>query len=197
MSKVVDLDRVRRGKAELSRAVELGKARGSRPARPVPVGEITAPAGSTLTVEDLASVARLAAITIRRDIRAGKLKAANGGGKSAYRISRADAEAWWRQRGGGTLIGVPMVSEAAELPASAPTAQSQAQAILNALQSTDALKRGDATIAFAKSDATTRAIVQAAIDRHVEAHPLDDSELSDWRALDGEPFQFPEEVGNQ
>jgi excisionase family DNA binding protein len=108
MSKVIDLEGGRRGKAEMRRAVELGKARGDRPARAVPIAQIitnTSPmSAQTFTVEELAGIVRLATITIRRDIRAGKLQAANGGGKSAYRISRSDAETWWRGRGGGALL---------------------------------------------------------------------------------------------
>ncbi len=112
MSNTIDLEGVRRGKAHLKRAVELGKQRGARPARPVPLGEIIAGGAATLTVDELAMLTRLAAITIRRDIKSGRLKAANGGGKSAYRISRTDAEAWWRGRGGGALIGEPAAGEA-------------------------------------------------------------------------------------
>jgi excisionase family DNA binding protein len=107
MSKTIDLEGVRRGKAHLKRAVELGKQRGDQPARRVPLTEIIRPA--TLTVEELATMTRLAAITIRRDIKSGKLKAANGGGKSAYRISQPDAEAWWRGRGGGALLDPAMM----------------------------------------------------------------------------------------
>ncbi len=77
------------------------------------------------------------------------------------------------------------------------TAHSQARELLSALQSTDARARSAAIVKLAKSDATTCAIVQAEVEREVEAHPLDADELSDWRALDGEPFHFPEEVANQ
>ncbi len=105
MSKVVDLEGVRRGKASLRRAVALGKARGSQSARPVPVAELIAGGRLTLTVPELATLTGLHQLTIRRAIAQGELKAANGGGRSQYRISCADAESWWRGRGGGTLLG--------------------------------------------------------------------------------------------
>jgi hypothetical protein len=105
MSEIINIEGVRRGNAHLRRAVELGKQRGNRPARAVPISDIIADGATTMTVDELATTTRLAPITIRRDIKSGRLKAANGGGKSAYRISLADAESWWRARGGGELFG--------------------------------------------------------------------------------------------
>jgi excisionase family DNA binding protein len=43
-------------------------------------------------------------ITVRREIAAGRLRAAHAGRKGHYRISRADVETWWRSRGGGVLF---------------------------------------------------------------------------------------------
>ena len=104
MSNVVNMEGVRSGTAHLKRARELGKARGVRLARPVPIEEIIS-GGNMFTVEEVAALVRLAPITIRRAIRAGALRAANGGGKSGYRITRGDIEAWWQSRGGGSLFG--------------------------------------------------------------------------------------------
>lgn len=105
MSKVINMEGVRSGTAHLKRAKELGKARGARSPRPVPVAEIVNGVGNVFTVEELSQLVRLAPITIRRAIRSGALRAANGGGKSGYRITRGDIEAWWRSRGGGDLFG--------------------------------------------------------------------------------------------
>lgn len=104
MSKVISMDGVRSGTAHLKRAKELGKARGARSPRPVPVAEIISSGGNVFTVEELSQLVRLAPITIRRAIRSGALRAANGGGKSGYRITRGDIEVWWRSRGGGNLF---------------------------------------------------------------------------------------------
>ena len=45
--------------------------------------------------------------TIRRAIAAGELQAANSGGKTHYRISRAAITMWWQSRGGGVLFPNP------------------------------------------------------------------------------------------
>jgi excisionase family DNA binding protein len=189
MSKVVDLDRVRRGKAELRRAVELGKARGSQPARPVPVAELIAGGRVTLTVPELATLTGLHQLTIRRAIARGELKAANGGGRSQYRISRADAESWWRGRGGGTLLGAaPML----EMDAQNDTSNSAA-AILSGLDSDDPRARNAAIMALSQADAQTSALVETEVARSVAEYSGPEDDWRDWRALDGEPFHFPEE----
>ncbi len=104
MSKVISMEGVRSGTAHLKRAKELGKVRGARSPRPVPVAEIISGGGNVFTVEELSQLVRLAPITIRRAIHSGALRAANGGGKSGYRITRGDIETWWRSRGGGDLF---------------------------------------------------------------------------------------------
>lgn len=57
------------------------------------------------TVRELAEATGLSNVTIRRAIDSGQLRAAQGGSRAPYRISRSDAEAWWRRRGGGALFG--------------------------------------------------------------------------------------------
>jgi len=199
MSKVVDLDRVRRGKAELRRAVELGKARGSQPARPVPVAELIAGGRVTLTVPELATLTGLHQLTIRRAIARGELKAANGGGRSQYRISRADAESWWRGRGGGTLLGAaPMLEMDAQNDTSNGAASEQAgvtsaAAILSGLDSDDPRARNAAIMALSQADAQTSALVETEVARSVAEYSGPEDDWRDWRALDGEPFHFPEE----
>lgn len=110
MDTVIDMEGVRSGTAHLKRARELGKKRGVRMVRPVPIDEIVA-GGNIFTVEELSALVRLAPITIRRAIRAGELRAANGGGKSGYRITRADISSWWRGRGGGDLFAADDTQE--------------------------------------------------------------------------------------
>ena len=56
------------------------------------------------SVPQLAALISVHPDTIRRAIAAGELKAAHGGGRSHYRISRADAQNWWESRGGGILF---------------------------------------------------------------------------------------------
>jgi excisionase family DNA binding protein len=104
MAKVLDLEGVRRGDAHLERAKRLNP---KVTKRPVPVAEIIGgePAPRvTYGVSEVAQIVGLHPLTIRRAIAAGELKAANGGGKSPYRISRADLETFWRARGGGALL---------------------------------------------------------------------------------------------
>lgn len=63
-----------------------------------------------------------------------------------------------------------------------------ARALLDGLRSGDPSARNAAIIALTRADAKTRAQVQEAVAQAVEAHPLDEDDLADWRALDGEPF---------
>ncbi len=98
MGNVIDLDLVREGDAHLKRAKRLNP---NVTARSVPVAAI---ANGALTVTELAQIAGVHPQTIRRAIAARELQAASKGHRGHHRISRADAEAWWRRRGGGTLL---------------------------------------------------------------------------------------------
>lgn len=100
MAKVIDLEGVRRGDAHLERARQLNPNIGKRP---VPVESIINGQRAAYTVSEVARLVSKHPLTIRRAIAAGELKA-SGGGKSHYRISRGDLEAWWRERGGGALL---------------------------------------------------------------------------------------------
>jgi len=141
-------------------------------------------AAQTLTIDELARVVRLAPITIRRDIKTGRLKAANGGGRSRYRISPTDAESWWRGRGGGTLLGdsVPL-----------DTPQTRAATILAGLDSDDIATRNAAIVALASADAQTSHLVEIEAEKSVAAYGGPEEDFSRWQALDSEPFYFPEE----
>jgi excisionase family DNA binding protein len=100
MGKVIDLEGVRRGDAHLKRAKELNS---DVTRRAVPVAGIVSNSRLAFTVPQVAEIVGLHPITVRREIRAGRLRAASAGGKGHYRISRADVETWWRSRGGGVL----------------------------------------------------------------------------------------------
>ncbi len=176
MPKTIDLNLVRSADARLKRARTHSP---NVTARPVPIAELVARGRVTLTVPELATLADLHPLTIRRAIAAGELKAANGGGRSHYRISRADAEAWWRGRGGGSLL---------DDVATVETPEDKAADILAAFRSGDLARRNAAIVELARSDAATSAIVDAEVSREVEAYDGDDDDFADWHALDGEPF---------
>ena len=101
MGSLIDLARVRSAHRHLERAKELDP---TITERPVPILEIIAMEKYTYSVQEISEIVGVHPHTIRRAIAGGELKAANGGGKSPYRISRPDAEAWWRARGGGALF---------------------------------------------------------------------------------------------
>lgn len=100
---VIDLSLIRSASERLDRAKEIDP---SVTERPVPVETILESKHLTLTVPELAELARMHPLTIRRAIHAGELKAAHGGGRSPYFISKLDANDWWRSRGGGLLFPV-------------------------------------------------------------------------------------------
>ncbi len=184
MPSTINLDLVKSADARLKRAKRINP---NVTARPIPIGELVARGRVTLTVPELATLTGLHALTIRRAISAGELKAANGGGRSHYRISRADAESWWQGRGGGTLLG-----DSASAP-TPDTPQARAAAILAGLDSRDSMTRNAAIIALAHADAQTSELVETEVQKSVDTYDGPEDDLSDWRALDGEPFCFPEE----
>ena len=55
------------------------------------------------TVEEVAAIVRMDEETIRRAIRAKRLRAAKPG--RDFRVTEADLEAWWMASGGGPLFG--------------------------------------------------------------------------------------------
>lgn len=185
MPKTINLDLVKSADARLKRAKRLNP---NVTARPVPVAQIVERGRVTLTVPELATLTGLHPLTIRRAISAGELQAANGGGKSAYRISQPDAESWWRGRGGGTLFGGAVEEPREDTP------EARAASILAALRSRDKTRRNAAIIRLAKSDAATVELVEEAIEEAEAAYDGRQDDMSDWRALDTEPFHFPEEA---
>jgi excisionase family DNA binding protein len=99
MPATINLDLVKSADARLRRAKRLNP---NVTARPVPVEELVQ--RGALTVPELAAIANMHPLTIRRAIAAGELKAASNGAKGHYRITRADANAWWKGRGGSGLF---------------------------------------------------------------------------------------------
>jgi excisionase family DNA binding protein len=99
MPSTINLDLVRSADARLKRAKRLNP---NVTARPVPIEELVQ--RGALTVPELAAIANMHPLTIRRAIGAGELKAASNGAKGHYRITRADANAWWKGRGGSDLF---------------------------------------------------------------------------------------------
>lgn len=99
MPSTINLDLVRSADARLKRAKAINP---NVTARPVPIEELVQRAA--LTVPELAAITNMHALTIRRAIGAGELKAASNGKKGHYRITRADANAWWKGRGGSGLF---------------------------------------------------------------------------------------------
>jgi len=62
----------------------------------------------TYSVAEAAELTGYSKETIRRHIRADKMKAAGGGAdRSPYRIARAELARWWRDKGGGELFETP------------------------------------------------------------------------------------------
>jgi excisionase family DNA binding protein len=100
MAKILNLEGVRRGDAHLDRAKRLNP---NVTKRPVPIEAIVHGERVTYSVPEVAQMINKHPLTIRRAIASGELKA-SGGGKTHYRISRTDLEAWWRARGGGALL---------------------------------------------------------------------------------------------
>jgi excisionase family DNA binding protein len=187
MPKTINLDLVKSADARRKRAKRINP---NVTARAVPIGELVQRGRVTITVPELATLTGLHPLTIRRAIAAGELKAANGGGRSHYRISRTDAETWWQGRGGGTLLGdaVPL-----DTPVSVDTPQMRAAAILADLDSDDTTRRNAAIIALANADAQTSELVESEVEKSVAAYDGPEDDFSDWRALDSEFFHFPEE----
>lgn len=99
MPATINLDLVKSADARLQRAKTLNP---NVTARPVPVEELVQ--RGALTVPELAAIANMHPLTIRRAIAAGELPAASNGRKGHYRITRADANAWWKARGGSGLF---------------------------------------------------------------------------------------------
>lgn len=139
---------------------------------------------NALTVTQLAIAANVTPQTIRRAIASGNLRAAQSGEHGHFRISRTEAQEWWRNRGGGALWDGPMYCN---------TPQERAEKILQDLANPNSMVRNSAIVALAHADEETSEIVEAEVIREVAAYDGPEDDLSDWRALDTEPFRLPDE----
>lgn len=193
MPNVIDLDLVREGDQHLKRAKRLNP---NVTTRPVEVAQIITGQRQTFTVPELARLVGVHPQTIRRAIEAGELKAAQSGQHGHFRVSHAEAQIWWTQRGGGVLLrngeaNTPLSGNGQDEAQDTP--EERAKGILQALRSGDKARRNAAIIRLAKSDEATIDLVEEAIEAAEAAYDGPQDDLSDWRTLDGEPFHFPEE----
>jgi hypothetical protein len=72
--------------------------------------------------------------------------------------------------------------------------KSSAAAILSGLDSDDPRARNAAIMALSQADAQTSALVETEVAHSVAEYSGPEDDWSAWRALDGEPFHFPEEA---
>ena len=120
-----------------------------------------------LTVEQTAARLQLSPLTVQRQLKRGALRGVKRG-----RV--------WR------------VPESALGESSPPTdsdgAQQKADAILAEMRSGDRTRRNAALLQLLRADAATRSIVEAVAAHQQENYVGPQQDLSDWRALDSEPF---------
>jgi excisionase family DNA binding protein len=148
MPSTINLDLVRSADARLKRAKRLNP---NVTARPVPIEELVQRAA--LTVPELAAIANMHPLTIRRAIGAGELKAASNGAKGHYRITRADANIWWKGRGGSDLF--PEFAGAQPSKPSKSTAARRAFGLLATDQSATGTRTVDDFLADRRAEAQT------------------------------------------
>ena len=141
-----------------------------------------------LTIDMAAEYLHCTPETVRRMLRRGELR-----GVKLGRLWRVPREVLRRVER-GALDDAPARREYSSREYSSSEQTRSAAAILSGLNSDDAHKRNAAIIAFAQADAQTSALVEERIAQSVAEYSGTEDDLSDWRALDGEPFHFPEET---
>lgn len=139
-----------------------------------------------LTVPEAARALRVTPWTLRKWLNEGTLQGVRPRPGGRWRVPQSALDRITQTR--GTKSG-----EAAEGRDAPDTPKTRAAAILEAMRSGDKARRNAAIIQLAGSDETTFALVEEAIEAAEAAYDGPQDELSDWRALDGEPFHFPEE----
>lgn len=155
-----------------------------------------------LTVEQAAARLQLAPFTVRQQLKRGALRGIKRGRvwripESALMEPSAKPAREWKQAADELApVYEASIASGGELTAisQGDTPQARAEAILAALHSGDKARRNAAIIRLAKSDEQTVEIVTEAAARAVEEWDGPDDDFADWRALDSEPFHFPEEA---
>lgn len=165
---------------------------------------ILCPMEMLLTVEQAAARLQLAPFTVRQQLKRGALRGIKRG--RVWRIpesalmepsaSLRPAQEWKEAANELAPVYEASIANGGELTAISQenTPEARAKAILAALRSGDKARRNAAIIRLAKSDEQTVEIVTEAAARAVEEWNGPDDDFADWRALDGEPFHFPEEA---
>jgi excisionase family DNA binding protein len=132
-----------------------------------------------LTIEQAAERLQLHPASVRRQVRAGLLRAIKRGRQ-------------WRVPASALYESAPCSDRAAKPPAPEVI---QANSIWAEMKSRDATRRNKALMVLFRAPAAVQAIVmQRSADAAARyyATPEGEAELADWRALDGEPFHDDE-----
>lgn len=138
-----------------------------------------------LTVEMAAQYLHCHPETVRRMIRRGDLRAVKF--RKFWRVPMEGL----RRIEGRALDEAPTRREYSNGSATS------AAAILSGLDSDNPRTRNVAIIALTQADAQTAALVETRVAQSVAEYSGPEDNWSTWRALDGEPFHFPEEAITQ
>lgn len=126
-----------------------------------------------LTVEQTAERLQLSPLTVQRQLKRGALRGVKRG-----RVWRVPESA---------------LGESSPPSVSTPT-QQKAAAILAGMMSGETSQRHAALLQLAGADAPTRAIIERAGAQQQANYAGPQDDMSDWLALDTEPFVFPDEA---
>lgn len=136
-----------------------------------------------LTIEQTAQRLQLDKTTVRRQIKRGALRGIKRGRQ-------------WRVPESALMESSVQSSVAVDDEKATDTPETRAKLILEALRSGDRARRRAAIIRLASSDAATIEMVEEASEAAEAAYAGAQDDLSDWRALEGEPLHFPEEAAD-
>lgn len=139
-----------------------------------------------LTVEQVASRLQLHPDSVRRQLKRGTMRGIKRGTRWRVPESAVEESTPLELQRDYTRHRSP------EIPVE-DTPEARANAIFSALESGDKARRNAAIIQLAKSDARTIELVEDAVEAAEAAYDGPQDDMSDWRALDCEPFHFPEE----
>lgn len=143
-----------------------------------------------LTVPEAARALRVTPWTLRKWLNEGTLQGVRPRPGGRWRVPQSALDRIAQTPGstrsdesatGSTTAGAP------------DTPSMRAAAILEAMRSGDMTRRNAAIVRLAGSDEATYELVQEAVEAAEAAYDGPQGDMSDWCALDGEPFHFPEE----